>query len=446
MIEESKQRRTLLGLMALPVVVFYGFLVSLALNLPLYDDYDAGLIFATQIKQLPGGASRWLHLAEAQQNEYKIIFGHAFVWLELTLFGHINFRLLSIAGDLFVLLLLFVLWKLFLPNEPDKTRRLALFLPVPFLIAQLSYWETLNWALPGLQNIPILGFSLGTIYLLGRNTNRAWWGAAFTMMLAIAASGNGFLLLPIGLLMLLVKRRWVGLVGWLAAGAATIWVYSYHYTTMTQKAGHGSMITALMHPKVIFIMAFMGAAGAYPIRLGAYPAGLAVVCFLVWMVWRGYPRRNPVVCYCALFCLLTAVGVAGIRSDGAGLIASTASRYMMYSDLLVVFCWYAAVEEFLQRDSRLPRQIMAYRVVVGLAIFFWLGNTAIGMRTLRMRDRWNSHGVALYEHPELPRAGSDGPVYIQPHSDDPGWIRFELRARKIMDDGRTSGVYVPPPY
>lgn len=445
-IEGSKQRAALLGLMALPVVVFYALLFRLALNLPLYDDYEAGLNFATQLVNRPAGTARWLYLAQAQQNEYKIYLGHAFVWLELNLLGHLDFRVLSFAGDLFVLLLLYVLWKLFLPNEPDRTRRLTLFLPVPFLIAQLSYWETLNWPLPGLQNIPILGFSLGAIYLLGRHTNRAWWAAAAAMVLAISASGNGFLLLPIGLLMLLLARRWVGLAGWLATGAATIWAYSYHYRTMTQKAGHASILTALLHPKLLFVMAFMGAAGDYPIRAGAYAAGLAIVCFLLWMVVRGYPRRNPVVCYCALFCLLTAVGVAGIRSDGASLVSSTASRYKMYSDLLLVFCWYAAVEEFLLHPKRSLHRSQAYRLAVTFAIVFWLGNTVRGARTLKMRDRWITHGIALYEHPELPAVGAEGPVYVEPPNDEPGWVIFELHARQVLDQARTSGVYQPPPY
>ena len=444
--EEQKQRLTLLGIMALPVVVFYAILLRLAQNLPLYDDYDAGLLFAMRLLQRPAGVGRWLYLAEAQQNEYKIYLGHAFVWAELKLFGHIDFRVLSICGDLFVLLLLYVLWKLFLPNEQDKTRRLALFLPVPFLIAQMQYWETLNWPLPGLQNLPILGFSLAAIYLLGRGTDRAWWGAAAAMVLAISASGNGFLLLPIGLLMLLVSRRWVGLLGWVATGAATIWVYSYHYATMTQKAGHGSMITALMHPRLLFIMVFMGAAGASPLPKGAYPAGLAIVCVMVWMIVRGYPRRNPVVCYCALFCILTAIGVAGIRADSAGLASSLSSRYRMYSDLLVVFCWFALAEEFLQRKVGVVWRTTAYRVAMGVAVLFWFGNTVQGAKSMRVRDRWTAHGVALYEHPEQPAAQADGPVYVDPHNDEAVWVAFEVRARRILNDSRAMGVYEPPKY
>src|SRR5580658_7433933 len=42
--------------------------------------------------------------------------------------------------------------------------------------------------------------------------------------------------------------------------------------------------------------------------------GLILLGVFAWMARRGYARRNPVVAYCVLFPLLTAVGVAGLRS------------------------------------------------------------------------------------------------------------------------------------
>jgi hypothetical protein len=57
-----------------------------------------------------------------------------------------------------------------------------------------------------------------------------------------------------------------------------------------------------------------------------------------------------------LFLLLSAVGVAGLRSD-IGLKQSLDSRYAIYSALLVIFAWFAVVEKFLQHEwAALPKQ------------------------------------------------------------------------------------------
>ena len=63
-------------------------------------------------------------------------------------------------------------------------------------------------------------------------------------------------------------------------------------------------------------------------------------------------RRNPLVSYCVLFLLLTAIGVAGLRSD-FGLAQAVSSRYTVYSALFLILAWFAIVEEFLEH-SRVP--------------------------------------------------------------------------------------------
>jgi hypothetical protein len=51
----------------------------------------------------------------------------------------------------------------------------------------------------------------------------------------------------------------------------------------------------------------------------------------------------PVVGYCLLFILLTAMGVSALRAE-LGLMQSISSRYRIYSDLLLIFAWFALVK------------------------------------------------------------------------------------------------------
>ena len=218
-----------------PAAVFYLGLLAQARNLPLLDDYDAGLNFANLLVARHGLRERLLFYATAQHNEYKLLFGHALLWLQLVLTGRVNFWALSFLGNASLLLLAAILWKMFLPTTA-LPRRIALFLPVTLLLFQYQYVETLNWPLPGLQTLPVLAFAVTSLYLLSRPGSPALAGAIATMTLSIAASGNGFLVVPVGAAMLLLHKRWLPLGLWTAAAAAMAWLYAFHYHPVAHQA------------------------------------------------------------------------------------------------------------------------------------------------------------------------------------------------------------------
>jgi hypothetical protein len=153
-------------LVTLPAVLFYGILFRHASKIPLNDDYEALLDFLNQMAQLKSASARASYFMAAQFNEYKLFFGHAVAWLQLSFFGQADFRVLSAIGNGFVLLLAILLWVMFLPGHKNLAHRTAFFIPVSYLLFELGYAETLNWAMPSLVNLPVLVFSLGTLYLL----------------------------------------------------------------------------------------------------------------------------------------------------------------------------------------------------------------------------------------------------------------------------------------
>ncbi len=347
---QTPTRLVIPGLLVVtPAVVFYGLLFKLLLDLPIVDDYWAVLGFANRMAVTHGTAARFQFFLASQQNEYKLFFVHALVLVQTTLLGHVNFAQLSVLGDSAALIIAVLLWSMFLPGQKDLSRRLAYFVPVSWILFELQYFETLNWAMASLQNLWVIVFSLGTIRYLGQGTRKTY-GAALTLyILAIAASGNGFLLLPVGLLMLLVSRQYVRAAGWITVTSVCVAAYAYHWdfhSTATQRP----VIVSLLHTRPDFVIAFVGNAGAIAGTsvLSEWLSiflGLSLLVYFAWLLWRGYFRRNPPVGYCVLFLLLTAAGVGGIRSE-FGLMQSLASRYIIYGLLLVIFAWMAVVEEF----------------------------------------------------------------------------------------------------
>jgi hypothetical protein len=439
-------------LVALPAILFYGILFAKAINLPFQDDYEMVLDFLNRMAEQKGVSAKVAYFWSAQFNEYKLFLAHGIGWLQYTLLGHINIELLCALGNGFVLLLAILLWKMFLPNHNDLVDRIALFIPVSWLLFQLQYVETLNWAMPSLSNLPVLFFSLGAIYFLVRGTRRAFCGALVCLILAVASLASGMVVIPVGLLILAVNRRYARLVGWLAVSAGCIAAYAYHYDVMSsQSRAQHSVLSTVIRARPLFVIAFIGNAAALPFRgihyhvvvLLTVSLGLLLCGFFAAMTMRGYYRRNPLVSYCVLYLLLTAIGVAGLRSD-MGLILSFSLRYRIYSALLLIFAWFAIVEEFLPNADVFPRRNRILLSVIVCTALFSLSMDTWGWFYLTERNRRTVLGMAAFEHP-VPGEASHGPVLQVPDHD----ARFDLLARRapeILKQSMKLGIYRPPAY
>jgi len=439
------------SLVAAPAILFYMILFRDVIDLPLDDDYNAVLEFLNRLITLDSIPAKVSWFFASQHNEYKLFFVHGLVWLQFGLFGHIDFRLLCALGNAFVLLLAILLWRMFLPDQKDLAKRLFFFMPVTWLLFQLQYYETLDWAMGSLQNIAVVVFSLGAIYLLARSTRWSFWGALACFILAVAASGNGFILLPVGVLILVLERRYMHLASWLAASAVCIAAYSYHYNVMSsQSSVHESVFATLLRPRPLFLLAFIGSAGSYPFKMGCLMLGPLLCLFFVLLARRGFIRKSPLVSYCVLFLLLTAIGVAGLRSD-LGLAQSLAPRYTIYSALLLIFAWFAFVEEFLEHR---PLSLSVKWIVLGVmaaAAVFSLGMDRMGMHRIEARNRVVIQAITEFEHPTTPEA-TTALVYLPLPWQDKGPEAserregFNVRARAILIQSIKLGEYRPPRY
>jgi hypothetical protein len=438
-------------LVTLPAVLFYGILFRHASKIPLNDDYEALLDFLNQMAQLKSASARASYFMAAQFNEYKLFFGHAVAWLQLSFFGQADFRVLSAIGNGFVLLLAILLWVMFLPGHKNLAHRTAFFIPVSYLLFELGYAETLNWAMPSLVNLPVLVFSLGTLYLLMRGSRRAFWSALVGLILAVAASGNGLLVIPIGLVILARSRQFMRVMTWLIISAGCVAAYAFRYNLMSSQSRiHHSVLEAALRLRPLYMIAFLGNAAAFPPLLGRHHPlevvlglflGLLLCAYFIVLAWRGYPRRSPTVSYCVLFLLLTAVGVAGIRSD-LGISQSLDSRYVIYSALLLIFAWFSIVEEILQHQDLPLRRNRIFLAAVFGAVLFCLIMDFWGWFYLEQRNQRNVLGMATYEL-SVSTGSNVGPILTFPcqgaRSDE-----LERRAPIILGQSIKLGIYRPP--
>jgi hypothetical protein len=433
-------------LIVAPAVLFYGILFRHLANIPLLDDYDALLGFLDQMARAVGMGPELRVFLAAQHNEYKLFWGNGLAWAQFKLLGHVNFAQLCVIGDSAVLVLALELWWMFLPGEKDLAKRLAYFVPVAWLLFQLEYFETLNWAMASLQNLWVLVFAIGAIQCLLRPSRKAYTGALVLLVLAGSASGNGLLLVPLGLLMLAVRRHWARAGGWLVVSGACVAAYAYHYDTMSsQSPVSGSVFSTLLHWRPDYVIAFIGNVGA----IGGIAHSQVNVCLalgvlllavLGWVIVRGYARRNPAVCCTALLLLATAMGVAGMRSD-FGLAQSLSSRYAIYGALFAILTWTAVTEEFLQHRAEPLLENNSYLAMAGAAIIFGLAMDLVGYHNLAQREQYASRGLAAFERTASSPA-PEGPVLPVP-AESADLHSLRERARSILEESLRLGVYQP---
>jgi hypothetical protein len=316
-----------------PAIVAYAILYRQALSVPYQDDYEAILGFAIEYIQLPTLKARVLAIATNQFNEYKLCFEHSIVASELQLTCHLNFAFLIALGNLFLLPIFYVVWLIFQEQQTNLNRRLLAFLPISLLFFSLTYWENLNWAMTGLQNTPVVLFSLLATYLLAprkveqQNFPRLLL-ACLAAALATSSSANGFLLCPVGLLLLLPRRAYAQSLLWCASFVPLLAAYLYHYSRVVQP-----MFSLYYLTRPLFFLAFLGC--VIPSRWPAAALGLGMLIIAWLAVADGFTRRNPAAFASVAWIVATGGLVGWVRGSTA---FGAPSHYSIYSILMLIFC------------------------------------------------------------------------------------------------------------
>jgi len=373
----------------LPIVAAFGILYRQRLSVPYHDDYGVILSFANEYEQLQSFTQKVLDIATTQNNDYKLGFVHFIIALQLEFTGHLNFAFLVALGDFLLLAIAYLLWHVYRREGRTLDQQLLEFLPISLLFFSLTYWESVNWAMAGLQNLSVIMFSLLAMYLLVPKGAKLLSFPALILgcvsaMLAAFSSANGFLLAPVGLLLLLRRRAFVASAFWCMTFVLPFAAYRYHYIpyhVSVDTVHRGSYLG-----KVCYYFAFLGC--AIQQRWLAAILGLAVFVVLLLAARSGFERTNPVPFYSSIWILLTAAPVAWLRQG-------IASRYSIYSLLLLIFCYWFLAQHISQRSSALNRQRF-YAVSIVMAAVLSIPSDILADAHLGQRRQAVLQGIENY--------------------------------------------------
>jgi hypothetical protein len=434
-----------IGLLFTPVLLFYGMAGKETTNIPYLDDYSCAIGFVTRWSQLGSFRERALALLTSQHNEYKPMFANAVYGTQYLVTGRINFTVLSTLGNLFLLPLLGLLYVMWVEDGRAISGKLILFIPVSWLIFQFQIYSLLSWPASTLQNIPVVVFSLATIYLLSKNHWRAFVFALMSLWLAIGSSGNGFFVVIVGCLMLLQFRRNAWLGYWLVASFGALALYLYHYNFMSSHVhSDHSVASSIYHLSPIYTLSLLGASIA---RYGNYaPAAVLGACLCLLLVYATIDRfylTNPAIFYSTLFVMITALAVSGLRSD-AGIAQSLVSRYRIYSNLAVVFAYLYGIGRMQGRFRGGRGSLAATAVIAIVSITFNVSSDRAGFKLLRTRTDLTREGLRRWEHGEQSITLAPGPA-----NEDSVIRRQRLNGNFAPDDyslrkAMALRIYFPP--
>lgn len=329
-------------LLLLPVIIYFRVLDLYAINIPKWDDHALKMFLLEYIDA--STFSKKLTALLKQHNEHRIALTRYIAWIDYSIIGKLNYRHLMLAGNILLLGILFIWGKVLIINK----KPLYVLLPLPFLWLTLAHWENMYWGMASIQNFGVVTLVVASIYFLSREQLTAFILSVLLFLAAVATSGNGLIMLPIGSALLFLLKDRKKLIIWhiLCIPVAIL------YFTNFAKTPYNPESKASLPELVKGYMAFLGSfAEAFPVGnhfnitiimgtiLFVVAISIGITCFL--RLLRNH-YKNKETKATDIFCLGLLVFILGTGAivvfgrAGFGLEGLITSRYKIYSLLLVM--------------------------------------------------------------------------------------------------------------
>ena len=485
----SKTSLVLIAAAAVPILAYFLFFFSFAVDIPFEDDYSV-LAFDINFTnpEWPAKPAMFFSL----HNEHRIATLRALVLGLRALSLRINWVWLAFLGNLGILAVALLLWKHFRGARaaPPSLLPAVGILPAIYILFQPQHHELALWAMCAVTNIGVVVFAFMALFFLadsgspaardplckiplpppfskGENGRPLFFATALVFaLLAVYTNGNGIFVWLSGAAILLSARGFRRLAVWLGIGLLSAAAYFWGYA---RNPAHPAVLPFLLgHPLDVlkYFLSVLGSAADFGVLRPAAPllAGAATLAASVGLWIKRLDRKEPFLSAGLLFIFLSLAAQSLTRAP-FGLAQSLESRYKFYSALaaaLVLLGWVRLARS----GKKIALAALAVSVVFGAVSF--LANVPRGRETRERRIAnilaWNEGKAALpypnAEHADsIIRIAAQRKIYLPPsrlHIDRPvfpfggitsapgagteaGTVRF---AGWAMDDGGPPEIIV----
>jgi hypothetical protein len=336
-------------------------LFTYAVNVPWMDDTDAFPDFLGRFLEAKNFDERvWLLFKP--NNEHRIVYAKLMNLLHYAITGTLNMRTLTILSNITLFGMLWIFWRVI------KEQKLPVyyFLPVPLLLLHPQYYLTSLWTITGFQYQPVVFFGLLGVYLLSKNTNWTFLGAAFAVFFDSFTMSNGLFYWMVGIVILALQGRYKMLGIWILFTLATFKLYFYKFDTQANDQGFQYFF---QHPHESFFGFFTHLGGSLdfqtlsPIVIRSIVptiAGFILIGISIWWIFKGvFPLKskfsipdfwaklqarfnekpsNYIILGCFLFLIINAVVIAILRPR-FGYFVMIVGNYKIYPATFMVVAY-----------------------------------------------------------------------------------------------------------
>lgn len=430
-------------LIALPVILFFVTVNYMVVNVPFQDDFDGLLEPTIALSKGNHSPGQVWKILSTQDDERRIVMNRIVSYSVYSLFGDLDLRKQIFAGTSTLLIFMALLIQWF----KKQNLSLAYLVPIPFVLFNIQFFDAVFWANIPVQQIGVFVWAFASLYFLNGSKSYHLALSIFFAVMSLYSDVTGFLLLPAGLILLGLQRKWRETAAWLVLFGVAV---TYYFYGLEVPAYRPSFASNLVHPVNLVGMYIAmhglwidpGAGVGFNMRIAlALIMGLGL---MIWVfrtfiltalkVWAGKNRlsqNDSFVWGGILFLSATfLIFVLGRASEGFGAIFIT--RYHLLYLFWAVFCYMLFLGSGPVRILRHPffkRAAIVGAVVYCFAAYMVYWGDMDYFRKVLLTD--------AYEW-KYNRALPSTPIYQTP------------RIKKVVDDiyegAYNSGVYMGPDY
>lgn len=331
----SVQNGISLFFIAIPVVFFYYVYEIYTFNFPFDDDFYAITNFLTHYSNSASILDKIEQFFYTEREHINILV-RSITLIEYSSLGYLDFKILGIVGNLFLLPILYLLY-LHMPKK-NGYNGLLLFIPVAFILTSGSYWANSTRGLTAIQHFGVLLFTLLAMHFF---TKKKLLIPFICCVCATYSFGNGIVSFFVIMVMLFLDKEYKKLLlfgtgAFLVIGIMLYQIYPLYEVKKTNVP---------LYVKIRFFINIFASHLGRKYLYSTFFVGiscLATACYL--LVRKGYYKIDKFHAGLLVFIIVTIFFIS-IRRSYMGLYGSFISRYTMYSLLLLILIYYMLLKQ-----------------------------------------------------------------------------------------------------
>jgi hypothetical protein len=338
----------------IPILLYYVSIFIKSVNIPQWDDYIAILGFANNF--LSNSHNKFA-LLFSQHNEHRILFCRVSTLLLYFLSGKIDFKILTLIGNLSILAFTAVL----LSSTVFATHKMKplYFVPVVFILFQPQYYENSLLTMASLSGLPVIFFAFLTLYCLGAGSIKNFIFSLVAAILTTFTNGNGMFVFLSGLIILYFYKRYKEGAVWILVGLMTVCAYFIGYT---RPPLHPSPMGIVNYPTeaIKYFFYFIGSSIPYFVSekfvqnpLLLLSGGILIFLYFIFLSYKIRSGKVNIITFAFFAYLFITAFVVTLGRSYFGAHQALSSRYMIYSDLFIIFVYITFIEFSSDKTIRL---------------------------------------------------------------------------------------------